>query len=78
MPDRVIFSEMLPDAAKILPSEAANRFVAISPTTYDIAAELGIPVLRSPQFSDLDTVAKAFNDYKAKMREYGHHQTPCR
>ncbi|HXH11777.1 MAG TPA: LLM class flavin-dependent oxidoreductase, partial [Alphaproteobacteria bacterium] len=45
---------------------------AISPETYDLAARLGIGLLRSPQFSDLDTVAKAFEDYKAKMRAYGH------
>ena len=47
-------------------------FAAISPATYDIAARLGISLLRSPQFSDLDTVAKAFEEYKARMRAYGH------
>ena len=28
--------------------------------------------MRSPQFTNLDTVAKGFEVYKTKMREYGH------
>jgi alkanesulfonate monooxygenase SsuD/methylene tetrahydromethanopterin reductase-like flavin-dependent oxidoreductase (luciferase family) len=45
---------------------------AISPSTYDIAARLGLPLLRSPQFSNLDTVARTFDAYKAQMRQYGY------
>jgi alkanesulfonate monooxygenase SsuD/methylene tetrahydromethanopterin reductase-like flavin-dependent oxidoreductase (luciferase family) len=45
---------------------------AVSPETYEVAARLGLPLLRSPQFSDLDSVARAFADYQAKMRVYGH------
>jgi alkanesulfonate monooxygenase SsuD/methylene tetrahydromethanopterin reductase-like flavin-dependent oxidoreductase (luciferase family) len=47
-------------------------FAAISPATYEIAARLGISLLRSPQFADLGTVAQAFEGYRAKMREFGH------
>jgi natural product biosynthesis luciferase-like monooxygenase protein len=45
---------------------------AISPETYEVAARLGISLLRSPTFSDLDTVAQAFEGYKIKMRRFGH------
>jgi len=45
---------------------------AISPETCEVAARLGISLLRSPTFSDLDTVAKAFEGYKTRMRAYGH------
>ncbi|MBI3325390.1 MAG: LLM class flavin-dependent oxidoreductase [Nitrospinae bacterium] len=45
---------------------------AISPETYEVAARLGISLLRSPTFSDLETVANAFEGYKTKMRQYGH------
>jgi len=45
---------------------------AISPSTYDLAARLGISLLRSPTFTDLDTVTARFEDYRAKMREHGH------
>ena len=45
---------------------------AISPATYDIAARLGISLLRSPTFTDLDTVTTCFEGYRAKMREHGH------
>lgn len=47
-------------------------FAAISPSTYEIAAQKGVSLLRSPQFSDLGTVAEAYSGYRAKMREYGH------
>lgn len=45
---------------------------AISPGTYDLAARLGISLLRSPTFTDLETVAARYEGYRAKMREYGH------
>lgn len=45
---------------------------AISPSTYDMAAHLGLPLLRAPQFSTLDTVARAFTAYKDEMRAYGY------
>ena len=45
---------------------------AISPGTYDLAARLGISLLRSPTFPDLETVAARYEGYRAKMREYGH------
>jgi alkanesulfonate monooxygenase SsuD/methylene tetrahydromethanopterin reductase-like flavin-dependent oxidoreductase (luciferase family) len=45
---------------------------AISPSTYDMAAHLGLPLLRAPQFSNLDTVARAFTAYKDEMRAYGY------
>jgi alkanesulfonate monooxygenase SsuD/methylene tetrahydromethanopterin reductase-like flavin-dependent oxidoreductase (luciferase family) len=47
-------------------------FAAISPAAYESAARLGVSLLRSPQFSDLDSVARAFDEYKVKMRAYGH------
>jgi alkanesulfonate monooxygenase SsuD/methylene tetrahydromethanopterin reductase-like flavin-dependent oxidoreductase (luciferase family) len=45
---------------------------AISPSTYDLAARLGISLLRSPTFTDLDTVTARFEDYRAAMRGHGH------
>ncbi len=45
---------------------------AISPGTYDVAARLGISLLRSPTFTNLDTVTKLFEGYRAKMRQHGH------
>jgi alkanesulfonate monooxygenase SsuD/methylene tetrahydromethanopterin reductase-like flavin-dependent oxidoreductase (luciferase family) len=45
---------------------------AISAGTYDLAARLGISLLRSPTFTDLETVTARFEDYRVKMREYGH------
>jgi alkanesulfonate monooxygenase SsuD/methylene tetrahydromethanopterin reductase-like flavin-dependent oxidoreductase (luciferase family) len=45
---------------------------AISPGTYELAARLGISLLRSPTFSDLDTVATSFEGYRAAMRRHGH------
>jgi alkanesulfonate monooxygenase SsuD/methylene tetrahydromethanopterin reductase-like flavin-dependent oxidoreductase (luciferase family) len=45
---------------------------AISPATYDIAARLGISLLRSPTFTNLDTVTKAYESYRTKMQQYGH------
>ena len=47
-------------------------FAGISPASYEIAARLGVSLLRSPQFSDLDTVVRAFDDYKSQMRGFGH------
>jgi alkanesulfonate monooxygenase SsuD/methylene tetrahydromethanopterin reductase-like flavin-dependent oxidoreductase (luciferase family) len=47
-------------------------FAAISPSTYDLAAQKGVSLLRSPQFSNLGTVAEAYADYRQKMLEYGH------
>ena len=46
-------------------------FAAISPATYEIAARYGVSLLRSPQFSDLGTVAEAYRGYAEKMRELG-------
>jgi alkanesulfonate monooxygenase SsuD/methylene tetrahydromethanopterin reductase-like flavin-dependent oxidoreductase (luciferase family) len=45
---------------------------AISPGTYDLAARLGISLLRSPTFTDLETVSALFEGYRTKMRGYGH------
>ncbi len=45
---------------------------AISPATYDLAARLGISLLRSPTFTNLDTVTKAYEGYRTKMQQYGH------
>ncbi len=45
---------------------------AISPTTYDLAARLGISLLRSPTFTSLDTVTQLFEGYRATMRRHGH------
>jgi alkanesulfonate monooxygenase SsuD/methylene tetrahydromethanopterin reductase-like flavin-dependent oxidoreductase (luciferase family) len=45
---------------------------AISPAAYDLAARLGISLLRSPTFTDLDTVTRAFEAYRGTMRAYGH------
>ena len=45
---------------------------AISPGTYDVAARLGISLLRSPTFTDLDTVSARFEAYRTTMRQHGH------
>jgi alkanesulfonate monooxygenase SsuD/methylene tetrahydromethanopterin reductase-like flavin-dependent oxidoreductase (luciferase family) len=45
---------------------------AISPASYEIAARLNVSLLRSPQFSNLSTVAEAYNGYASKMKEFGH------
>jgi len=45
---------------------------SISPRSLDVAARLGVSLLRAPQFSDLDSVATAFTDYTAKLRQHGH------
>ena len=45
---------------------------AISPASYDLAAENNISLLRSPQFADLGTVAESYGRYAAKMKELGH------
>ncbi len=45
---------------------------SISPRSYEITAQHGASLMRSPQFSDLDTVAAGYEVYKTKMREYGH------
>jgi alkanesulfonate monooxygenase SsuD/methylene tetrahydromethanopterin reductase-like flavin-dependent oxidoreductase (luciferase family) len=37
-----------------------------------MAAQKGVSLLRSPQFSNLGTVAEAYADYRQKMLEYGH------
>jgi alkanesulfonate monooxygenase SsuD/methylene tetrahydromethanopterin reductase-like flavin-dependent oxidoreductase (luciferase family) len=47
-------------------------FAAISPATYELAAREGVSLLRSPQFSDLGTVAEAYKGYRAMMKQYGH------
>jgi alkanesulfonate monooxygenase SsuD/methylene tetrahydromethanopterin reductase-like flavin-dependent oxidoreductase (luciferase family) len=47
-------------------------WAAISPATSEIAARQGISLLRSPQFSDLDSVAQTYDSYKAKLREHGY------
>ena len=45
---------------------------SVSPRSLDVAARLGLSLIRAPQFSNLDAVAEGFDDYKAKMREFGH------
>lgn len=45
---------------------------SVSPRSLEVAARHGMSLLRSPQFSNLDEVAKAFEAYQDKMRQYGH------
>ena len=45
---------------------------SVSPRSLEVAARHGIALLRAPQFSNLDAVAKAFEGYTAKLRHYGH------
>lgn len=45
---------------------------SVTPRSLEVAAKFGMSLLRAPQFSDLDSVSKAFDTYKTKMREYGH------
>ena len=47
-------------------------FAAISPATYEIAARLNVSLLRSPQFTDLETVNTAYKGYADRMKEFGH------
>ena len=44
---------------------------SISPRSYEITARMGASLMRSPQFTDLDTVAAGYEAYKTKMREFG-------
>jgi alkanesulfonate monooxygenase SsuD/methylene tetrahydromethanopterin reductase-like flavin-dependent oxidoreductase (luciferase family) len=45
---------------------------SVSRRSLDVAARHKMSLLRSPQFSNLDNVAAAFNDYTGLLREYGH------
>ncbi len=45
---------------------------SISPRSYEITARMGASLMRSPQFTNLDTVAKGYEVYKTKMMEFGH------
>lgn len=44
---------------------------AVSPSSYEFAAKFGISLLRSPQFTNLGTVAEAFDGYRAMMADQG-------
>lgn len=45
---------------------------SVSGHSLDVAARHNMSLLRSPQFSDLDNVAAAFDEYTNLMRHYGH------
>jgi alkanesulfonate monooxygenase SsuD/methylene tetrahydromethanopterin reductase-like flavin-dependent oxidoreductase (luciferase family) len=45
---------------------------SVSSKSVEVAARHGMPLLRSPQFSDLDAVKATFDDYRERMREFGH------
>ena len=45
---------------------------SVTSRSLDVAARHGMSLIRAPQFSNLDSVAAAFDDYKKRMREYGH------
>lgn len=45
---------------------------SVSARSLDVAGRLGISLLRAPQFSNVDTVAKSFAAYTTKLREHGH------
>jgi alkanesulfonate monooxygenase SsuD/methylene tetrahydromethanopterin reductase-like flavin-dependent oxidoreductase (luciferase family) len=44
---------------------------AVSPSSYEYAAKFGISLLRSPQFTNLGTVAEAFEEYRKLMSDQG-------
>ncbi|MDP6707782.1 MAG: LLM class flavin-dependent oxidoreductase [Alphaproteobacteria bacterium] len=45
---------------------------SVSSRSIEVAARHGISLLRAPQFSNLDTVNAAFDEYTGKLVEYGH------
>lgn len=45
---------------------------SVSRRSLDVAAKHNMSLLRSPQFSNLDAVAGAFDEYTALLRRYGH------
>lgn len=45
---------------------------SVTPRSIEVAARHGMSLIRAPQFSTMDSVALAFADYKARMREFGH------
>ena len=56
---------------KPVQKQMPHCMAAISPASYELAAKHGISLLRSPQFTNLDIVAEAFNGYRTKMTENG-------
>ena len=45
---------------------------SVSRRSLDVAARFSMSLLRAPQFSNLDAVAEAFDEYTGLLREYGH------
>jgi alkanesulfonate monooxygenase SsuD/methylene tetrahydromethanopterin reductase-like flavin-dependent oxidoreductase (luciferase family) len=45
---------------------------SVSRRSLDVAARFNMSLLRSPQFSNLDAVAAAFDEYEGLLRKYGH------
>jgi alkanesulfonate monooxygenase SsuD/methylene tetrahydromethanopterin reductase-like flavin-dependent oxidoreductase (luciferase family) len=45
---------------------------SVSRRSLDVAARFNMSLLRAPQFSNLDAVAAAFDEYTGLLREYGH------
>ncbi|MDP7545841.1 MAG: LLM class flavin-dependent oxidoreductase [Alphaproteobacteria bacterium] len=45
---------------------------SVSRRSLDVAARFNMSLLRAPQFSNLDAVAKAFDEYTTMLRGYGH------
>jgi alkanesulfonate monooxygenase SsuD/methylene tetrahydromethanopterin reductase-like flavin-dependent oxidoreductase (luciferase family) len=45
---------------------------SVSRRSLDVAARHNMALLRAPQFSNLEAVAEAFNDYTGMLRGYGH------
>ncbi|MDP6344723.1 MAG: LLM class flavin-dependent oxidoreductase [Alphaproteobacteria bacterium] len=45
---------------------------SVSRRSLDVAARFNMSLLRAPQFSNLNAVAEAFDEYTGLLREYGH------
>ncbi len=45
---------------------------SVSRRSLEVAARFNMSLLRAPQFSNLDAVAAAFDEYSGLLREYGH------
>jgi len=65
------------EAVEIFPKPLQTPYpplyvASVSRRSLDVAARFNMSLLRSPQFSNLDTVAEAFGEYTSLLRDYGH------
>ncbi len=67
------FKEPIEIYPKLLQKPHPPFYMAsVSRRSLDVAARHNMALLRAPQFSNLESVAEAFNDYTGMLRGYGH------